>query len=164
MFQTIELNKDSFENDKRHIQHIHVEDLGILYGSCVCMAISGVLCANRGFAYRVLFGDILCYSSLKCWCRHFPSRFWWNIPPDNSPNLVLDILGSYIVGRALRLPVGLSPPTSLFSATCALIGQRHATIVWLLGYIYIRAACPSWEENRGEQRREIWKYRTRMAT
>ena len=77
---------------------------------------------------------------------------------------LLDILGSYIVGRALRLPVGLSPPTSLFSATCAVIGQRHATIVWLLGYIYtygphaqVERRTEKTEENRG-------KYRTRMAT
>ena len=64
---------------------------------------------------------------------------------------MLDILGSYIVGRALRLPVGLSPPTSLFSATCALIGQRHATIVWLLGYIYT-GRMP--KERRTEENRE----------
>ena len=70
---------------------------------------------------------------------------------------MLDILGSYIVGRALRLPVGLSPPTSLFSATCALIGQRHATIVWLLGYIYIYTGrVPKREKRTEENRGEVW--------
>ena len=54
MFQSIGLSKDSFENDKRHIQHIDVEDFGILYGSCVCMAISGVCVQVEALSYRVL--------------------------------------------------------------------------------------------------------------
>ena len=49
--------------------------------------------------------------------------------------------GVYIVGRALRLPVRLSPPTSLPCAAWALVGQRHATIVWLLGH-FKGAVCP----------------------
>ena len=58
MFQSRELNKDSFENDKRHIQHIHVEDFGILNGSCVCMAHLEFCVQIEALSYRVLFFSI----------------------------------------------------------------------------------------------------------
>ena len=89
MFQSIELNKDSFENDKRHIQHIHVEDFWILNGSCVCMAISGVLCANRGFVVSSAFWVIYCV--IVHWnigVGISPPVFGGTFPPDNSPKLV----------------------------------------------------------------------------